>query len=604
MLAAAMPPNAFSIRTFIGPVLALLFALTATAQSARAQAGDVWIQVEARPSLTAAQDRARFYSGSLNDVNGFALDTGWYGIALGPYSSEDAEALTRQLLRDRLIPSDSFIADGSQFERRFWPIGNAAFEIIAPQPEPEPQIAAEPEPQQIQEPETEPTPIVQLDETPSQARAIEAQLTRREREKVQTALEWAGAYEGAIDGLFGRGTRNAMAEWQARNGYQTTGIMTSAQRNELLVAYDAVLEGLGMEMVTEDVAGIQLRLPMEAVQFDAYAPPFVRYTSQTIEDAQILLISQPGDQDRLFGLYEIMQTLDIVPEDGDRRRTDSAFRIEGANSRISSFTLAELRDGRIKGFTLVWPAGDEQRRTRLLAEMRASFQFLPGVLEPSAASDPEDQVLGQIAGLELRRPRLSRSGFYVDASGTTLTTPEAIAECNRITLDRTHDAEVAFIDEALGIAALRPLEPLAPPAIAQLRVQTPRIGDEMTVSGYPYEGVLNAPTLTFGSLADIRGLRGETDRMRLDMTVEDGAAGGPVLDRSGAVVGLLLAAPADSSTQLPDGVSFFLDAETLANRLTSEGLDIAPPAGSFETQSPESLTKAAPKLTVLVSCWD
>ncbi|MFQ6554248.1 trypsin-like peptidase domain-containing protein [Aestuariibius insulae] len=592
------------VRTFARCILALLFAIAAVSQSVRAQAGDVWIQVEARPSLTAAQDRARFYAGSLNDVNGFALDTGWYGIALGPYSSEDAEALSRQLLRDRLIPSDSFIADGSQFERRFWPVGNAAFEILTPEPEaqPEPQIIAEPEPRQV--PEPQPTPVVQVEETPSQARAIEAQLTRREREKVQTALEWADVYEGAIDGLFGRGTRNAMAEWQARNGYQTTGIMTSAQRDELLTAYDAVLDGLGMQTITEDVAGIRLDMPMGAVQFEAYAPPFVRYTSDTIEEAQILLISQPGDQDRLFGLYEIMQTLDIVPEDGDRKKTDIAFRIEGANNRISSFTLAELRDGRIKGFTLVWPAGDEQRRSRLLAEMRASFEFLPGVLEPSSASNPEDQVLGQIAGLDLRRPRLSRSGFYIDTAGTVLTTPEAVAGCERITLDRTHDAQIAFVDDALGLAVLRPVETLAPPAVAQLRIETPRIGDEMTVSGYPYEGILNAPTLTFGTLADIRGLQGETDRMRLDMSVERGTAGGPVFDRSGAVVGLLLPASPDGGTQLPDGVGFFLDAAALDQRLKSEGFEIAPPADRFETQSPERLTKAAPKLTVLVSCWD
>jgi len=36
-----------------------------------------WVQVEAQPSLNAAESRARSYAAALPNVNGFSLGSGW-----------------------------------------------------------------------------------------------------------------------------------------------------------------------------------------------------------------------------------------------------------------------------------------------------------------------------------------------------------------------------------------------------------------------------------------------------------------------------------------------------------------------------------------------
>ena len=69
-----------------------------------------WVQIEAQPSLNAAEARARDYAGNLPDVNGFSLGGGWYAVALGPYTAEDAETVLRGYRREGRIPRDSFIA--------------------------------------------------------------------------------------------------------------------------------------------------------------------------------------------------------------------------------------------------------------------------------------------------------------------------------------------------------------------------------------------------------------------------------------------------------------------------------------------------------------
>ena len=74
-----------------------------------AQTEVVWIQIEARPTLAEAQDRARAYAAEIPDVNGFALPSGWYAIALGPYVRADAEQVLRVYRADRIVPNDSYI---------------------------------------------------------------------------------------------------------------------------------------------------------------------------------------------------------------------------------------------------------------------------------------------------------------------------------------------------------------------------------------------------------------------------------------------------------------------------------------------------------------
>ncbi|SMC72178.1 trypsin-like peptidase domain-containing protein [Primorskyibacter flagellatus] len=574
-----------------------IFSLVAAffmAQAAIAQ-DMAYIQIEAQPSLTRAEDRARDYASVLNDVNGFSLGGGWYGLALGPYPRAEAEALLRQLRGNGQVPRDSYIEEPGQYGRQFWPVGAA---LNAPRPQPVPQVETPELPQQAVQ--TPAAPAV-VDETPRQARASEAQLTRAEREELQIALRWAGVYNAGIDGAFGRGTRGSMAQWQRDNGFEATGILTTRQRADLLKQYNAVLDGMGLRQVTESKAGITMQLPMGIVAFDHYEAPFVHYTPTTDFDARVILISQPGDRDTLYGLYEIMQTLEIVPLEGPRERQRNSFTLTGSNARITSHTEARVVNGTIKGFTLVWPAGDEERRTRVLAEMQKSFATTPAVLDPAQFKD-DAQNIDLVAGLNVRRPKISRSGFYISRDGSVATTSEATQQCARITLDGEHEATVIASDPDLGIAVLRPASQLAPISVASFRQTPPRLQSEVAISGYSFGGVLSAPTVTYGTLQDLRGLSGDERLERLAVNAHPGDAGGPVYDTGGAVLGMLL--PRDEGgKQLPDEVSFAADANTLREFFGTLGVTIDP-AAAATPMAPEDLTRLASGMTVLVSCWE
>ncbi len=536
-----------------------------------------WIQIEARPSLRDAQSVTRIYAARLGNVAGFAMGGGWYAIALGPYSPADAQTTLQTLRQSGQIPADSYISDGRRYGPQFWPVGAAQTTPAA-------------------------TPAAIPDETPRQSRRSEARLTRKQRMALQTALAWDGYYTAGIDGAFGPGTRHSMAAWQSAKGYEPTGILTTGQRRELLDDYNAVLQGIGLQLVRNEAAGIKMQMPTALVAFSKYEPPFIYYDSKPGSKVRLFLISETGDQATLYGLYDILQTLAILPPEGKRVRKKISFEINGMDASIHSYAYARLQDGAVKGFILVWPVSDEKRRARVLAEMRKSFAPFGAALPDNAGTPNEEQRIDLVSGLEMRKPAWSRSGFYVDGQGDVLTAANGLESCTKITLDRSYDATLAQADTALGVALLRPKTPLAPPAFASFRTTQPRLQSEISVAGYSYQGVLDAPTLTFGTLADIRGLQGEESLNRLQISAQPGDAGGPVFDTRGLVQGMLLPLPDSGTRRLPAGVRFAVSGSALRAFLDQAEIGVSM-IGDAPAMPPEDLTTQAGDMTVLVSCW-
>ena len=571
--------------------LSVFLFLTWSAAMAQAQ-DNSWVQIAARSTLSTAQDFARDYDRRVDGVHGFYIGSGFYGIVLGPYDRPTAEAVRRQLLSQGQIPSDSFITDGGSFRQQFWPIGGGIRQPQAAntQPDPEQVIVS-----------VEPTEIP--DETVREARNSERDLSRAEREDLQIALRWAGFYNAAIDGSFGRGTRASMESWQIANNQEATGVLTTRQRAVLLQQYNAVLEQAEMRIARDVESGIEMQIPTAMVSFSEYQPPFVKFTpSGDVPKAQVLFISQSGDRDTLRGLYEVMQILDIVPPEGERRFGRDSFVIEGVGDGVHSYTTATLQDGAIKGFTLVWPEGDEQRRSRILGVMQDSFTSLDGTLDPDIAPASMEQSVDMVAGLAVRKPRMTRSGFYIANDGHVLTTTEAVQSCERITFARDIDATVLATDPDLGVAVLAPETPQAPISIAALDTNIQRLRTRIAVAGFPFAGILSNPTLTFGEIADIRSLTGDTRLDRLQVIAQDGDAGGPVLNERGDVLGMLVPKPSENGQVLPSDVSFALKASQITPLLEASGIAIAAPVDAAPLGG-VALARRAAELTVLVSCW-
>jgi peptidoglycan hydrolase-like protein with peptidoglycan-binding domain len=441
------------------------------------------------------------------------------------------------------------------------------------------------------------------EETPAQARASERALDLAAREDLQRALAWTGHYQSAIDGDFGPGTRRAMAGWQRDRGHEETGILTTTQRDDLLQGYAADLEELGLQQVLREDAGISVALPMRVVSFSKLDAPFVHFAAQAPSTARILLISQPGDTDTLKALYEVLQTLAIIPKDANARLNRRSFTIDGHHGAGTVHAQAQVTDAAVKGFIVVWPDDAPADAASIIRAMRDSFEVHEGSVLSADAGDPSAQHIDLMAGLELRRPMASWSGVYIDRSGRVLTADNGLGECGSLTLGGETPVHITALDAALALALLTPDEPLAPVDWARFKPEPARITSEIAVAGFPFGGRLGAPTLTFGKIADIQGLTGDTSLDRLALKASPGDAGGPVIDARGAVLGLLHPTDSETGQRLPDGVRFSTDSPSILHALSATGLEFSE-SDSIDALAPEELAALASDITVLVNCWD
>ena len=127
---------------------------------------------------------------------------------------------------------------------------------------------------------------------------------------------------------------------------------------------------------------------------------------------------------------------------------------------------------RSRALPLSGRAGDEARRGRILSAMQQSFTRLDGVLDPAEGME-DAQSIDLVSGLEIRKPRLSHSGFFVTGDGVVVTTADVVNGCGRVTIDRDVSADVLLADGEAGIAVLKPTEALSPMATAPLAANTP-----------------------------------------------------------------------------------------------------------------------------------
>jgi S1-C subfamily serine protease len=339
------------------------------------------------------------------------------------------------------------------------------------------------------------------------------------------------------------------------------------------------------------------------VEFADYNFPFAQFDPIDDSGVQVLLISQPGDRNTLFGLYEIMQTLDIVPLEGARERQGDRFLLTGQSSVLRSHTEARLVGGAVKGFTIVWPPERDDQMARILPIMQQSFQALNGALDPGAIPEGMDQDIDMVSGLDVRRPEIVRSGFFIDAQGAVLTTSEAVAgQCEQVLINNAYPATVAYTDAALGVAVVRPQQRLAPMAFAELANGPALLRSDLGVAGFPFDGALPSASMAFGTLADLRGINGEDTMQRLDLGTADSEAGGPVFDMTGSLQGMVLPRIIGNRA-LPDDVTMALGAEPLRSVLAAAG--ITPTQSQRgEPLNRELLARYGADITVTVSCWN
>lgn len=202
----------------------------------------------------------------------------------------------------------------------------------------------------------------------------------------------------------------------------------------------------------------------------------------------------------------------------------------------------------------------------------------------------------------------SGTGFFVSGKGHVLTNNHVIKGCRNIKVGYSggllEPANLMATDRRNDLALLR--TELRGEAVPALKSRV-RVGDNIYVYGFPLSGLLSKTgNFTVGYVTSAAGLNDDTSQLQISAPVQPGNSGGPLTDRGGNVVGVIVSKlnvlrVAKYIKDVPQNVNFAIKASIAANFLESNGVAV-PANESQEKLEPAEVAERAKKFTVRVIC--
>ena len=228
----------------------------------------------------------------------------------------------------------------------------------------------------------------------------------------------------------------------------------------------------------------------------------------------------------------------------------------------------------------------------------------------------------------------SGSGFFISKLGYILSNNHVVSNCKKITIgenvDNQYEAQLLNVDRKNDLALLRTttldlassetkslikklntqklgieIVPLATAGL--MRSDDVELGEDIVVAGFPYGDIFSKDIkVTFGNVNSTKGVGDDSSQFQIQAPVQIGNSGGPIYDKYGNIVGVVVAQldklkMAKTIGSLPENVNFGIKASTVKQFLNSSGLPTKWAERNKEMSNKE-ISQIASKQTVMVVC--
>ncbi len=297
------------------------------------------------------------------------------------------------------------------------------------------------------------------------------------------------------------------------------------------------------------------------------------------------------------GNKSAQNNLGVMHEHGVGTPQDYVQAHKWYNLSASAATDQESRERAVKN--------RNQVERRMSSTQVAEAQRLAREWTPTMGASYDDSK-------EVRAARLtsSGSGFVVSRQGHILTNEHVVENCPslRITIEgEQKELAIVATDKKNDLAIVKLSQPL--PKVASFREgRNIRAGDRVIAVGYPLHGLLaSEATVTTGTVSALAGLGNDTGLYQITVPVQPGNSGGPLLDRGGKVVGVIVSkldavAMARITGDIPQNVNFAVKDAVAKLFLESHGVRYEKAVSRKELETAE-IGEAAKQFTYLLGCY-
>jgi hypothetical protein len=406
------------------------------------------------------------------------------------------------------------------------------------------------------------------------AKATFEALPEADRKAVQDALVWTGDFNAVVSGAFGRRTFEALNAYGARTGGADP--LDPRSRAALLSAGAAARNAARFRVAVDPGTGALMGVPERLLAKRTALPSGTRWQSQ---DGRVTLESRvfPPGTETLDALFDKA----TAPLPGRKvtyklRRPDTVVVTAETGSGLSYIRYASGPEG-VRGFLLGYDRALAPEVDRLVIAVANAFVPFPDPAAAPAAQIPAGPRSAPAAGAagnpapppqavvpprpaSLSSASVSGAGLTV-APGRVLTAAAVLEGCAQPRIGSA-PARVLATDPA-GLALL---DVPGAPAPLQPAIRTEPVGaeDSLIALAPGPDGIQAAP--------------GEARGGDVIAALQPGSAGAPVLDRSGALVGLVArypAAPRRVAGVVPPARLPLVPARAVTAFLAAQGLSTA-----------------------------
>ncbi|MGX9367455.1 S1C family serine protease [Desulfoplanes sp. PS50] len=207
----------------------------------------------------------------------------------------------------------------------------------------------------------------------------------------------------------------------------------------------------------------------------------------------------------------------------------------------------------------------------------------------------------------------SGTGFIVNKKGNIITNYHVVMGCRSIEVKNpffSSKAEVIFTDKTNDLALLAVDTQPPQNSFGYFRSESGlRSGDDIIAIGYPLGQILGeSAKVTIGNISSMTGIADDSNILQITAPVQPGNSGGPLLDKSGNIVGVVSAklneiATLKASGSIPQNVNFAIKSQTLQLFLDTHNITYFA-NNSEKTIVTADIVEKAIRYTVQIGCFE
>lgn len=460
----------------------------------------------------------------------------------------------------------------------------------------------------------------------AEANASFSALGPDQRAFYQVLMTSAGYYNSVPVASFNTRLFDGIKQFQAENGYPQTGILNTTQFDALYSIAAKKFDQWGFERIKHPSRPIAIWVPVGLGLVASRSATGIEWTDPE-KRIRVDFMSIPNRRavDNFAGLMDALAS----------KEAKIHYNVRKQDWFVISFTTANDVDGyaryhqdgtNVTGFTLFWKNanGDvngDRIATLMSGSLWAAMLSKPFPAPPrknlSAVNAPTTAPSASPAVVPAPKPELKPSdahfyngtGFFVSTDGNFVTNAHVVEKCEEIkikTSDGTvENATLMSADAANDLALLK--VPLTPKGVAKVRIGV-RLGEGIAAFGYPHADLLSTSgNFTLGNVTALAGMGDDSRYFQISAPVQSGNSGGPLLDTSGNVVGVVSAKlnalkVALQGGDLTQNVNFAVKSVILATFLNSNSVAIQSGTVADKPLDSADLADRAKEISAFVLC--